>query len=506
MAHTVKDTEKFPTELKRNMYQMVINGEAVDAVSKETIKVYNPATGALLAEVPKAGTEDVDRAVKAARDAFDFGKWKKSPVGKRARVLNKIAGIMRKRFNELVELEILNTGKSLMAAQGQVMQAIEDFEFYAGAIVGHRGSVNNVPGPFFNYTQKEPIGVAGQIIPWNYPLMMAAWKIAPAIAVGCSVVLKPASLTPLTAIILSEICHEAGVPAGVVNVITGPGSSIGNYMVEHAGIDKVAFTGETETGKDIMAKASQTLKRVTLELGGKSPNLVFPDADLEGAVNGALFGIFYNTGQSCEARSRLYVHEDIYDMFMEKFVAKTKQLTLGDPMKDTTHIGSIISQSQVDTIHSYVESAKEEGATIVTGGEQVKVEGFENGYWYAPTIITDVNHEMKAVKEEIFGPVVVVSKFKDEKEAIKLANDTEYGLAAAIWASDQGLVKRVADKLQAGIIMVNSPFSAFPGTPFGGYKQSGFGRELSIESLDLYCETKSVLSYVGGKPLNPFNL
>lgn len=506
MAHTVKDTEKFPTELKRNMYQMVINGEAVDAVSKETIKVYNPATGALLAEVPKAGTEDVDRAVKAARDAFDFGKWKKSPVGKRARVLNKIAGIMRKRFNELVELEILNTGKSLMAAQGQVMQAIEDFEFYAGAIVGHRGSVNNVPGPFFNYTQKEPIGVAGQIIPWNYPLMMAAWKIAPAIAVGCSVVLKPASLTPLTAIILSEICHEAGVPAGVVNVITGPGSSIGTYMVEHAGIDKVAFTGETETGKDIMAKASQTLKRVTLELGGKSPNLVFPDADLEGAVNGALFGIFYNTGQSCEARSRLYVHEDIYDMFMEKFVAKTKQLTLGDPMKDTTHIGSIISQSQVDTIHSYVESAKEEGATIVTGGEQVKVEGFENGYWYAPTIITDVNHEMKAVKEEIFGPVVVVSKFKDEKEAIKLANDTEYGLAAAIWASDQGLVKRVADKLQAGIIMVNSPFSAFPGTPFGGYKQSGFGRELSIESLDLYCETKSVLSYVGGKPLNPFNL
>lgn len=506
MAHTVKDTEKFPTELKRNMYQMVINGEAVDAVSKETIKVYNPATGALLAEVPKAGTEDVDRAVKAARDAFDFGKWKKSPVGKRARVLNKIAGIMRKRFNELVELEILNTGKSLMAAQGQVMQAIEDFEFYAGAIVGHRGSVNNVPGPFFNYTQKEPIGVAGQIIPWNYPLMMAAWKIAPAIAVGCSVVLKPASLTPLTAIILSEICHEAGVPAGVVNVITGPGSSIGTYMVEHAGIDKVAFTGETETGKDIMAKASHTLKRVTLELGGKSPNLVFPDADLEGAVNGALFGIFYNTGQSCEARSRLYVHEDIYDMFMEKFVAKTKQLTLGDPMKDTTHIGSIISQSQVDTIHSYVESAKEEGATIVTGGEQVKVEGFENGYWYAPTIITDVNHEMKAVKEEIFGPVVVVSKFKDEKEAIKLANDTEYGLAAAIWASDQGLVKRVADKLQAGIIMVNSPFSAFPGTPFGGYKQSGFGRELSIESLDLYCETKSVLSYVGGKPLNPFNL
>jgi aldehyde dehydrogenase (NAD+) len=227
---------------------------------------------------------------------------------------------------------------------------------------------------------------------------------------------------------------------------------------------------------------------------------------MEGAVNGSLFGIFYNTGQSCEARSRLFVHEDIYEEFMEKFLAKTKQLTLGDPMKETTHVGSIISQSQVDTIHDYVESAKAEGATIVTGGEQVKVEGFENGYWYAPTIITDVTPDMKAVKEEIFGPVVVVTSFKDEKEAIKLANDTDYGLAAAIWAKDQGLIKRVSDKIQAGIIMVNSPFSAFPGTPFGGYKQSGFGRELSIESLDLYCETKSVLSYVGGKPLNPFNL
>ncbi len=506
MAQSVKETPSFPSEIKRDSYQMIINGEAVDAVSKETIKVYNPATGALLAKVPKADKEDVDRAVEAARQAFDSGKWKKYPVGKRARVLNKIASIMRRRFNELVELEILNTGKSLVAAQGQVMQAVEDFEFYAGAIVGHRGAVNNVPGPFFNYTQKEPIGVAGQIIPWNYPMMMAAWKIAPAIAVGCSVILKPASLTPLTAIVLGEICHEAGVPAGVVNVITGPGASIGSYIVEHEGVDKVAFTGETETGKDIMAKASQTLKRVTLELGGKSPNLVFPDADMEGAVNGSLFGIFYNTGQSCEARSRLFVHEDIYDEFMEKFVAKTKQLKLDDPMKETTHVGSIISQGQVDTIHGYVESARAEGATVLTGGEQIKVEGFENGYWYAPTIITDVTPEMKAVKEEIFGPVVVVTSFKDEKEAIKLANDTDYGLAAAIWAKDQGLIKRVSDKLQAGIIMVNSPFSAFPGTPFGGYKQSGFGRELSIESLDLYCETKSVLSYVGGKPLNPFNL
>jgi aldehyde dehydrogenase (NAD+) len=384
------------------------------------------------------------------------------------------------------------------------MQAIEDFEFFAGAIVGHRGNVNNMPGSFFNYTEKEPVGVAGQIIPWNYPLMMAAWKVAPAIATGCSVILKPASLTPITAIILAEICREAGVPEGVVNVVTGPGSKIGSYIVEHEGIDKIAFTGETATGKDIMARASGTLKRITLELGGKSPNLVFPDADIKGAVDGALYGIFYNTGQSCEARSRLYIHERIYDEFMEQFIAKTQKLKLGTD--ETSHVGSIISQGQLEVIEGYVQSAREEGATVVTGGEVTKVEGFEGGYWYAPTIITDVTNDMKVAQEEIFGPVVVVMTFKDEKEAIRLANDTKYGLAAAIWAKDQGLIKRVANGIEAGIIMVNSPISAFPGTPFGGYKQSGFGRELSIEALDLYTETKSVLSYIGSKPLDLFHI
>ncbi|GAB3043736.1 aldehyde dehydrogenase DhaS [Virgibacillus ainsalahensis] len=503
----LKTEEKsIPTEVKRDAYKMVINGKLADAESGEVIKTYNPATGEVIAEVPKAGLKDVDIAVEAARNAFDFGKWKKYPVGKRARVLNKIASIMRSRFKELVEIEVLNSGKTISAAQGQVSQAIEDFEFYAGAIVGHRGEVNNVPGQFFNYTQKEPIGVAAQIIPWNYPMMMAAWKIAPAIAAGCSVVLKPASLTPITAILLTEICQEAGVPEGVVNVVTGPGATIGSYLSEHEGVDKVAFTGETSTGKDIMAKASQTLKRTTLELGGKSPNLVFPDTDLEAAINGSLFGIFYNTGQSCEARSRLFVHEDIYDDFMEGFVAKTKKMVAGDPLSPESHIGAIISQGQLDKIDEHVQSAVKEGATVVAGGQALEVEGFENGYWYAPTILIDVTNDMKIAQEEVFGPVVVVMKFTDEKEAVKLGNDTEYGLAASIWAKDQGLIKRVADKLQAGVIMVNCPFSAFPGTPFGGYKQSGFGRELSIESLDLYTETKSILSYAGSKPLNPLNI
>ncbi|MCA1059894.1 aldehyde dehydrogenase family protein [Rossellomorea aquimaris] len=503
---TVKEQSFEVLEMKREHYSLVINGQRMESTSGETFTTYNPATGEAIATVSLASVEDAEKAVEAARNAFDHGKWKKFPINKRSRVLNKIAGIMRSRFNELVSLEIMDSGKSLSAAQGQVMQAIEDFEFYAGAIVGHRGTVNNVPGQFTNVAEKEPVGVCAQIIPWNYPLMMAAWKIAPAIAAGCSVVVKPATLTPLTAIVLGEICIEAGVPEGVVNIIPGAGSSVGNYLVEHEKVDKVAFTGSTPIGKNIMEKASQTLKRVTLELGGKSPNIVFEDADVDAAVDGSLFGIFYNTGQSCEARSRLYVHEDIYDEFMEKFVEKTKKLKLADPHDKGTHIGAIINQGQLDTIDGYVQSAKEEGATILAGGSPAKVEGFENGYWYEPTIITDVNHDMKVVKEEIFGPVVVVMKFKDEKEAIRMANDSEYGLGSAVWTQNHGRATRVSKAIQAGIVMVNCPFSAFPGTPFGGYKQSGFGRELCVETLDLYTETKSIISYFGNRPLNPFGV
>ncbi|SET53064.1 betaine-aldehyde dehydrogenase [Oceanobacillus limi] len=492
--------------MKRDHYSMIINGERVENSNGEVFETFNPAKGEAIATVARANKEEAEKAVRAARNAFDFGKWRKYPVGKRARVLNKIAAIMRERFKELVEIEVLNSGKSVGAAQVQINQSIEDFEFYAGAIVGHRGEVNNMPYGFFNYTHKEPVGVCAQIIPWNYPMMMAAWKIAPAIAAGCSVVVKPASLTPITAIILNEICHEAGVPEGVVNTIPGSGEVVGDYLVQHQDVNKVAFTGSTPTGRDIMEKASSTLKRLTLELGGKSPNIVFEDADLEAAVPGSLFGIFFNTGQSCEARSRMFVHESIYDDFMEGFVEKTKKLQLGDPFDKGTHVGSIISRAQLEKIDSYVQSAVEDGATILTGGKEMKIEGFENGYWYEPTIITDVSPEMKAVREEIFGPVVVVEKFADEKEVIKRANDTEYGLGSAIWTTNQARATRVAHQIEAGIVMVNSPFSAFPGTPFGGYKQSGFGRELSVETLDLYMEDKSVLSYYGSKPLNPFGV
>ncbi|RPF53901.1 aldehyde dehydrogenase family protein [Aquisalibacillus elongatus] len=493
-------------EMKRKHYAMVINGERVESASGDTLETFDPAKGETIATVAKANEEDTEKAVQAARQAFDHGKWRKYPVGKRARVMNQIASIMRSRFKELVEMEVLNSGKSVGAATVQINQAIEDFEFYAGAIVGHRGVVNNMPYGFFNYTHKEPVGVCAQIIPWNYPMMMAAWKIAPAIAAGCSVVIKPASLTPITAILINEICHEAGVPEGVVNTVPGSGAVVGDYLVQHEDINKVAFTGSTPTGKDIMEKASQTLKRITLELGGKSPNIVFEDADMEAAVPGSLFGIFFNTGQSCEARSRMFVHESIYDEFMEQFVEKTKQLKSGDPFDKGTHLGSIISQEQLNVIDSYVQSAIADGATVLTGGKQMYPEGFENGYWYEPTVITDVTPDMKAVREEIFGPVVVVEKFSDEKDVIKRANDTKYGLGSSIWTTNQGRATRVAHQIQAGIVMVNSPFSAFPGTPFGGYKESGFGRELSVETLDLYMEDKSVLSYYGPKPLNPFGV
>ncbi|MFC4767764.1 aldehyde dehydrogenase family protein [Effusibacillus consociatus] len=490
----------------KDRYQLFINGEYVESSNGEFFETHNPATGEVIATVAKASKEDVDKAVAAARTAFEEGKWPKFTGAKRARLLNKIAGIMTERFEELVRAEVLNSGKTVDAAKGQIMQAIEDFEFYAAAAMTLGGETKPVPNGFFNYTVKEPIGVCGQIIPWNYPLMMAAWKIAPALAAGCTVVLKPASPTPITAYMLAEICHEAGVPAGVVNVITGSGSEIGPYMTEHPGIDKVAFTGETETGKDIMARASVTLKRVTLELGGKSPNIVFDDCDIDAAVDGSLFGIFYNTGQSCEARSRLFVHEKIYDTFMEKFLEKANRIRVGNPFEKGVHVGAVISSSHEKVIDGYVKLAVEEGGEILYGGKRPEGPEFEKGNWYMPTIIGNVTNNMRVAQEEIFGPVVVVIKFSDENDVIRQANDTIFGLGSAIWTKDHGRAHRVAAAIRAGIVMVNSPISAFPGTPFGGYKQSGFGRELALETLNLYTETKSVISYVGSRPLNPFGL
>jgi acyl-CoA reductase-like NAD-dependent aldehyde dehydrogenase len=490
---------------ERKLWKLLINGNQVDAASGETFEVINPATNETLASVAKAGREDVDAAVAAAREAFDKGKWVRMGAARRASILYKVAQIMRDRSNEIAHLEVTNNGKAIGQAKAELSQAIEDFEFFAGAATKITGKTIPVPSNFLNYTVREPIGVCAQIVPWNYPIMMAAWKLAPALAAGNTVVLKPASATPLTALLLGEICLEAGVPAGVVNVLPGPGAEVGAYLAEHPGVDKIAFTGETETGRDIMRQAAGTLKRVTLELGGKSPNLVFEDADLDHAVNGSLFAIYYSAGQSCEARSRLFVQDSVYDRFVEQFVEKTKRLKVGDPLDPATNVGSLISQRHLERVDNYVNIGRDEGAKVLAGGERAG-NGLEKGNFYMPTVLAGVTNKARVAQEEIFGPVVTIMPFSSEAEAVQLANDVVYGLAGTIWTKDVGRAHRVAGQIKSGVVTINTPFTAFPGLPFGGYKQSGFGRELSMEALDLYTELKSVLIYTGEKPMNPFGV
>jgi acyl-CoA reductase-like NAD-dependent aldehyde dehydrogenase len=494
--------------LDRAEWKLLINGEQVDAASGETFETYNPATNTVLARVARAGAADVDRAVAAARAAFEGGKWPRTSAARRGSLLNKVAEIMRRRSDEIARLEVLNNGKAITQAKAELSQAIEDFEFYAGAATKIMGQTIPVPGTFFNYTVREPIGVCAQIIPWNYPIMMAAWKLAPALAAGNTVILKPASATPLTALLLGEICLEAGLPPGVVNVLPGPGAEIGVALSEHPGVDKIAFTGETGTGRDIMRRAAGTLKRVTLELGGKSPNIVFEDADLDSAVNGSLFAIYYSAGQSCEARSRLFIHDSLYDRFVEQFVAKAGKLRVGDPLDEKTQIGSLISRKQWDTVHSYVELGKQEGAEVLVGGGRPPSDGaaLDQGNYYLPTALGGVQNSMRVAQEEIFGPVVTLARFSKEAEVIQMANDVIYGLAATMWTRDVGRAVRVAGAIKSGVVTINTPYTAFPGLPFGGYKQSGYGRELSMDTLNLYTELKSVLIYTGEKPVNPFGL
>jgi acyl-CoA reductase-like NAD-dependent aldehyde dehydrogenase len=486
-------------------YQMVIGGELVDSSSGETMQLVNPATNEVIGTVPRSTEEDVDRAVAAARSAFE-GAWARVSACKRARLMMKLGELIRERIDELAQLETLNSGKAISSSKIEILAAVEDFEFYAGATTKIMGET--IPAPFgmLYYTVREPIGVAGQIIPWNYPFLMAAWKVAPAIAAGNTVVLKPASLTPLTAFKLGELALEAGIPPGVVNVISGPGAQIGSYLAGHPGIGKVAFTGETATGRTIMQLASQTMKRVTLELGGKSPNIVFEDANIGDAVNGSIFAIFYNAGQSCEARSRLFVQDAIYDRFCEQLVETTSRLRVGDPFNPSTHIGAIISSGQLRTIEDYVQSGKSDGAEVLAGGNRPQDPSLQAGNFLLPTILGRVENHMRVAQEEIFGPVVVVIPFRDEAEVIALANDTMYGLAGTLWTRDVARAHRVAGAVESGVVGINTFATAMPGLPFGGYKQSGIGRERGFETLKQYTEVKSVIVNTSDRPVNPWNL
>jgi aldehyde dehydrogenase (NAD+)/betaine-aldehyde dehydrogenase len=482
-------------------YLLFINGESVEPAGGQTNELVEPATGEPLASVAVASEADVDRAVEAARAALD-GDWGKTPGPERSRLLHALADALLANRKELCELETRNVGKAISSVKAEFFQGVENFRFYASAIGSIAGRSNPIGGSLLFYSLKEPVGVAGQIVPWNYPLMMTTWKLAPALAAGCSVVLKPDSATPLTALRMAELAAEVGFPPGALNVVPGPGTTVGAYLVRHPGVDKIAFTGSTETGAEIMRSASEGIKRLTLELGGKSPNLVFADANLADAIPSSVWSIYYSAGQSCEARSRVLVEKPLYDDFVTQFSEGAGKLKIGDPLDAETQVGSLISAAHRDRVHGFVEAGKEEGAEVVTGGEPQ--EG--KGAFYPPTVLAQVDNSMRVAQEEIFGPVVTITPFEDEKDAARIANDVRYGLMATVWTGDPARGHRLARRIKAGTVGINMPYTAFPGIPFGGYKQSGFGRELGLETLDLYLETKSVIVSTSPKPFNPFQL
>jgi acyl-CoA reductase-like NAD-dependent aldehyde dehydrogenase len=488
--------------------RLLIDGELRDSATGESFPTSNPATGEHLADVARGSATDVDAAVVAARAALD-GAWAKTSPAKRARMLNRLAQLLDERTDELATLESRNNGKPRSQSAAEIKTAVATLELFAGTAQLLEGRAHVVNPSVVTYSLRESVGVCAAIIPWNYPLMMATWKVAPALAAGCTLVLKPASATPLTAIALGELALEAGIPAGVLNVVTGPGADVGEALARHPGVDKVAFTGETDTGRRIAAAAAGSLKRVSLELGGKSPNLVFADADVEAAVNGSLWAIYYSAGQSCEARSRLLIEDALYDQFAEAFTAKAAALRLGDPLADDTQVGSLISREHAAKVLGHIDAAVADGGELLTGGAISDAElpdGLDTRAFVRPTVISGLANDARAVQEEIFGPVVTLTRFADEAEALRLANDVRYGLAATVWTGDSARGHRLAQRIRSGAVGINTPFVAFPGIPFGGFKESGYGREQSLEALELYTETKAILVGTSAKPVNPFGV
>jgi aldehyde dehydrogenase (NAD+) len=471
--------------------QLLINNEWRAAASGKTMDVINPATEEVCATVASADAEDLNAAVAAARAALN-GPWGQMSARERGRLVRKLGERLMERADEVARLETLHNGKPITESRHvEIPAAAECFEYYGGWSDKVMGETIPVKGNYLTYTLREPIGVVAAIVPWNFPLLLAVWKVAPALACGNTVILKPASQTPLTALALGEIAVEIGLPPGVLNVLTGPGAKLGQAIVEHPGIDKIAFTGDTSTGKGIMQAAAGTLKKITLELGGKSPNIVLADADMEAAIRGATIGIFYGKGEVCAAGSRLLVDKSIKNEFIDKLAARAKKMVAGDPMDPKTRFGALSSKKQLETVLRYVESGKSEGATLVAGGARTDI-GTGKGYFVQPTVFADVKPEMTISREEIFGPVLAAIEFADLDEAIAVANDSPYGLAAGVWTRDIKKAHYVARKLQAGTVWINTYNVYDTAAPFGGYKQSGFGREMSAHALEHYTQVKSV--------------
>ena len=479
-------------------YRMHINGEWVEAAAGGYLPVYDPSTEDIIAEVPDAAAADVDRAVAAARAAFDSGPWPSTTAQERGRILFRLAERVRKESATLAELESRNSGKPIVEAEFDINDVATCFEYYGGLATKVQGVVNPVPDNALSLTLKEPLGVAGQIIPWNYPLLMAAWKLAPAIAAGCTCVLKPAEQTPLTALELANWFADVGMPPGVVNVITGFGETAGRPLVEHLDVQKIAFTGSAVVGKQIVKLAADTVKRVTLELGGKSPNIFFADSDFEAAVDGALFGVFINQGEVCSAGSRILVQWSIYPKFLEAMTEKARRIKLGPPLERETKMGPLVSKEQYERVRAYQEVGKAEAKISIGGGRPA---AFDRGYYVEPTIFYDASNSARIAREEIFGPVATVIPFRDETEAIRIANDSPYGLAAAVWSRDIFRAFRVVKALHAGIVWVNHMQPTYVEAPWGGYKQSGFGRELGPWGIEEYLETKQVHINLSEQPI-----
>ncbi len=471
--------------------RLLIDGQWTDG--SEKFDTINPATGEVLTQVVEASPEAVDRAVSAARKAFEdrSGPWRKMSASERGRLIWRLADLVEKHIDELAELETLDNGKPIFESRYvDVPMVIDVLRYYAGLATKIHGETVNTSETAFTYTLREPIGAVGLIIPWNFPLLLASWKLGPALACGNTIVLKPAEQTPLTALRFGELAIEAGVPPGVLNIVTG-GPETGKTIVRHPGIDKIAFTGSTAVGKEIMRSSADTLKRVTLELGGKSPNIVFADSDIDGAVKGAINGIFYGKGEVCNAGSRLFVESKVQNEFLEKLVARAKKLQPADPLDPKTRLGAIVSQEQMQTVLGYVETGKKEGAKLIAGGNRVSVDGGK-GFFLEPTIFGDVTNDMKIAQEEIFGPVLATLSFDDVDQVIDLANRNQYGLAAAVWTRDIKKAHSVSRQLKAGTVWINTYGLMDAAMPFGGYKSSGFGRELGMHAIEHYTELKTV--------------